>query len=156
MLTAKQERFVQELIKGKSQREAYKAAYNAERMKDSTIDNKAYILFKRGDIRARYDELMDEISRQVVVDAAYVKQLIIDTELAILQANAYDFIHGSDEEKHAKAIKNYKVDAQGRVSYEFYDKQAAINTLREMFGIGETQANSEITVTFKGLDEYAE
>ena len=38
MLTAKQEKFVQELIKGKSQREAYKEAFNCKNMKDETID----------------------------------------------------------------------------------------------------------------------
>jgi len=40
-LTAKQEKFVQELIKGKSQREAYKAAYNAKNMSENSIDVEA-------------------------------------------------------------------------------------------------------------------
>ena len=37
-LTTKQEIFVQRLIEGNSQREAYKFAYNAENMKDETIE----------------------------------------------------------------------------------------------------------------------
>ena len=40
-LTPKQEAFVQALIAGKSQREAYKEAYNAANMKDETIDVRA-------------------------------------------------------------------------------------------------------------------
>ena len=40
-LTPKQEMFVQALIAGKSQREAYKEAYNATNMKDETIDVRA-------------------------------------------------------------------------------------------------------------------
>ena len=59
-LTPKQEKFVQALIAGKSQREAYKEAYNATRMKDATIDSKAYLLFNKDYIRARYNELLEE------------------------------------------------------------------------------------------------
>lgn len=60
MLTAKQEKFVQGLVKGLSQRQAYKEAYNAENMADKTIDNEAYLLFKNPDISERYNELMQE------------------------------------------------------------------------------------------------
>ena len=53
MLTPKQEKFVQNLVKGMSQREAYKDSYNAEKMADSTIDSKACLLFKKEKVRAR-------------------------------------------------------------------------------------------------------
>lgn len=59
-LTAKQEKYVQGLVAGLSQRKAYKEAYNTERMKDATIDNNAYKLMQRDDILTRYNELMDE------------------------------------------------------------------------------------------------
>ena len=59
-LTPKQEKFVQALISGMSQREAYKEAYNAANMKDETIDNKASLLFAKGEIRNRYEELVNE------------------------------------------------------------------------------------------------
>ena len=38
MLTVKQEKFVQNIIKGMSQREAYKNSYNATKMKDNSAD----------------------------------------------------------------------------------------------------------------------
>ena len=44
-----------------SQREAYKNSYNAEKMSDKTIDNKAYAIFKKGEVRARYEELRGAI-----------------------------------------------------------------------------------------------
>ncbi len=78
MLTSKQEKFVQELIKGKSQREAYQAAYDATNMKAATIDSKACLLFKQDKIRARYDELnMSAISRDVD-DAESMRAFIIE------------------------------------------------------------------------------
>ena len=58
MLTPKQERFVQELIKGKSQREAYKIAYpSSKKWKNESIDSKASNLFKNVKVRTRYEEL---------------------------------------------------------------------------------------------------
>ena len=59
-LTTKQEIFVQRLIEGNSQREAYKFAYNCENMKDSTIDNNAYKLMQNNEILTRYQELLNE------------------------------------------------------------------------------------------------
>lgn len=66
MLTTKQEKFVQELIKGKSQREAYKAAYNCENMKDENIDSKASNLFAGGKVRARYNELIEQSANKAL------------------------------------------------------------------------------------------
>lgn len=59
-LTLKQEKYVQELIKGKSQREAYKAAYNAKNTSDKAIDVEASQLLKTGKVKTRYNELMDK------------------------------------------------------------------------------------------------
>lgn len=63
-LTPKEERFVQGLFAGLSQREAYKQAYNASKMQDNTIDNKAYILANSNEIRVRLKELQDEMKEQ--------------------------------------------------------------------------------------------
>lgn len=50
---AKQEKFVQNLVKGMSQREAYKSSYNASNMKDTTIDSNASRLFADSKVLAR-------------------------------------------------------------------------------------------------------
>ena len=59
-LTQKQEKFVQALISGKSQREAYKEAYNAANMKDTTVDKRACELLKNGKVAGRYEALKAE------------------------------------------------------------------------------------------------
>lgn len=61
-LTTKQENFVQGLVAGLSQRDAYKQAYKTDRMKDSTINVKASELAKDGKIMVRYRELLKEYS----------------------------------------------------------------------------------------------
>ena len=63
MLTMKQERYVQNLVKGMSQREAYKDAYKCK-YKDYAIDNRASELFKKGEIQVRYKELIDKANKK--------------------------------------------------------------------------------------------
>lgn len=65
-LTAKQEKYVQGLVAGLSQRKAYQAAYVTKRMKDSTIDSKASLLLKQDKVRARYDELIEEYKEEAI------------------------------------------------------------------------------------------
>ena len=69
MLTPKREKFVQNLVKGMSQREAYKNSFNAKNMKDTTIDKKASELFKKEEIRGRYDELVKRLEDTTIMDA---------------------------------------------------------------------------------------
>lgn len=69
MLTIKQEKFIQNIVQGMSQREAYKSSYNAKNMKDDTIDNKACNLFKQDKIRARYEELLKRIEDKAIMTA---------------------------------------------------------------------------------------
>ena len=59
-LTPKQEKFVQALISGMSQREAYKEAYNAANMKNEVIDVRASELLKKSKVKVRYEELVNE------------------------------------------------------------------------------------------------
>lgn len=68
MLTAKQEKFVQNLIKGMSQREAYKKAYNAK-YKDEAIDAKASALFNLDKVQIRYQELIKKSEDKAIMSA---------------------------------------------------------------------------------------
>ena len=59
-LQPKQEKFCQLYIELGNASEAYRQAYSCGKMKDETINNKAYILSKKGEIRARISELRAE------------------------------------------------------------------------------------------------
>lgn len=65
-LTTKQELFVQQLIAGQSQRQAYKQAYNAEKMTDVSIDVQASKLLKSPKVALRYRELLKEFSNMAL------------------------------------------------------------------------------------------
>ena len=63
-LTIKEEIFVQRRIEGYSQTEAYRFAFNCENMKDKTVTEKASKLMAKDNVRARYEELMDELKEK--------------------------------------------------------------------------------------------
>ena len=69
MLTAKQEKFVRNLIQGMSQREAYKNSYDAENMTDKSIDEEACRLFKDSKISTRYRELQERLDKHTIMTA---------------------------------------------------------------------------------------
>lgn len=69
MLTVKQEKFVQNIIKGMSQREAYKNSYNATKMKDNSIDTKAWELMQKVEIKERYKELLEMTKQEAIMTA---------------------------------------------------------------------------------------
>ncbi|HEQ0291666.1 terminase small subunit [Streptococcus anginosus] len=61
-LTPKQELFVQGIISGLSQRQAYRQAYKAEKMTDVAVDVQASKLLKNPKITLRYRELLKQFS----------------------------------------------------------------------------------------------
>lgn len=90
-LTDKQEKYVQELIKGKTQREAYKIAYpGSKRWKDSSIDEAASKLLKHAKVAPRYEEL-----RNRVIDKAE-KKAIVTAEQVLQELANVAFANGSD------------------------------------------------------------
>lgn len=61
-LTPKQELFVQGIISGLSQRQAYRRAYKSDKMSDEAVDVKASRIFKEAKVRLRYRELLKQFS----------------------------------------------------------------------------------------------
>ena len=69
MLTAKQEQFVQNIIKGMNQADAYRSAYNASKMTDKTIHEKASLLASNDKVRARLKELREQLASEAIMSA---------------------------------------------------------------------------------------
>lgn len=60
-MTPKEEKFAQLVASGKTQADAYRGAYDAENMKDTTIASKASIVMAKGHVRARVEALRKPI-----------------------------------------------------------------------------------------------
>lgn len=65
-LTTKQELFVQNLVAGQSQRQAYKNAYKTDRMSEQAIDVQASRLIKDPKVTLRYRELLKQFSNMAL------------------------------------------------------------------------------------------
>lgn len=76
-LTPKQEKFCQVYLETGNATEAYRQSYDAENMKDTTINRKAKGLIDQGNIRARLEELREPIRKR--------HECTIDTLLAELE-----------------------------------------------------------------------
>lgn len=148
MLTAKQEKYVQELIKGKSQREAYRIAYpNSVNWKDANVDSKASNLLKNDKVKARYNELHEGAIARTVDDAESMRAFIIETYKKIASGEICE--------------KTEEYDAEGKLirqrrTVKPSDVNNAIAKLAEYYGVAPVeQAQSDITITINGGDDYA-
>ena len=127
-LTSKQEKFIQALVAGKSQRQAYKEAYNATKMKNETIDTRACELLKNSKVKARYNELLEEHKKkalytreEMVNDLIWIKEKakedITNPKKGLRQANGTIFINAIKElgelnELYPSKKQDIKMDAK--------------------------------------------
>lgn len=69
MLTANQEQFVQNIIQGMSQADAYRSAYPKQRMSDKTLHEAASRLMSNSKVIARLTELRNELAKPSIMSA---------------------------------------------------------------------------------------
>lgn len=81
MLTAKQEKFVQSIVlDNMNLSDAYRSAYNADKMSDKTVNEKSSLLAGEDKIRARILELRQQAMTPKVMNAQKRREKL--TELA--------------------------------------------------------------------------
>ncbi len=78
MLTAKQEAFVQNIIQGMSQADAYRSAYDASKMSDKTIHERASVLAAQDKVKTRLAELRDKLANEKIMTAQERLQWLTD------------------------------------------------------------------------------
>lgn len=168
-LTVKQEKFVQELIKGKSQREAYKAAYNAKNMADNTIDVKASQLLKKDKVRARYEQLRGKVIKRTEEKAIITAEEIIKEITSIAKDDISNYLDFRTEkvfigyDKDGKPVSDYRpivdmkdsrtidtknvsqvsLGANGSFKFKMYNRDTALYKLAEIFGLNKIQQDKQ-------------
>jgi phage terminase small subunit len=126
-LTVKQEKFVQGLFQGMSQREAYKSAYNAEKMSDGVIDNKASLLAKKDEIRVRLQELQKTVAERNIVTVEWVIENLKQVAERCMQAEPVMIREGNEwvesgEYQFAHAGANRSLELIGKYLGMFTEK----------------------------------
>lgn len=69
MLTAKQEKFVQGIIEGKSQADAYREAYPKQKCSNKTIWENSSRIYNNTKVQARLKELRDQMAKPSIMSA---------------------------------------------------------------------------------------
>ena len=162
-LTQKQERFVQELIKGKSQREAYKRAYNAKNMSDNSIDVNASKLLKNTKVALRYNELRTKVVKRAEEKAIITAEEVIRGIASIAKDDIKNYLsfktgegvvgYDSDGEPiidhriivdlknsddiDTSNISEISIDSKGTFKFKRYDKDKALYKLADIMGLDE-------------------
>lgn len=142
-LNIKQEKFIQNIVKGMSQREAYKDAYNAK-YKDKAIDEKACVLFNSEKVQKRYKELKEQLEDETIMSAKERMKWLTEVVKGI-QTNTTYGENGQEYENEAYIS----------------DKMKAIDIMNKMTGEYTTNIKGNVSLSYEQVlkkvseeDEY--
>lgn len=131
MLRPKQEKFIQNIINGMSQRQAYKNAYNAK-YSDKAIDEKASTLFNSEKVQQRYKELLQQLEDKSIMSAKERMKWLTD----VIKGNIKHISYGSEGQEY---------ENEAYIS----DKMKAIDILNKMTGQYVTKFQGEVTLSYE-------
>lgn len=155
MLTSKQEKYVNNLVKGMSQRIAYRNAYpSSKKWKDETVDSKASTLLKNEKVKERYKKLIDKVNNKLeertIMNALERMKWLTD----VINGNILE-----DVPLMTKATKD-KVDTI-KCPTKIDTRLKALDTLNKMSGEYKTILGGNVEITYEealksvsGEDEY--
>ena len=141
-LTPQQEKFAQEVAKGKKLADAYRVAYpNSKNAKSKSICEMASAVAAKINVSSRIEMLREKA--EVAADVSREKLLREISRLAfsdprrlVNESGAMVPFHELDDDT-AAAISSVEVDEYGKVKYKLWDKGAAQEKLAKHLGLYE-------------------
>ncbi|MEG2050904.1 MAG: terminase small subunit [Oscillospiraceae bacterium] len=161
-ITDKQERFIQELIKGKSQREAYRTAYPNCKASNKTVDEMASKLIHNDKVNTRYNEIHDRLIKEAEDECIITAKEVLRELKRIGKADIKKYLSyktvktvvGHDEETDepiidyapvielidsdsvdGRAIQEVSISSKGVFTFKLYDKLSALDKLGKHLGL---------------------
>lgn len=180
-LTAKREKFVQELIKNKSQREAFRIAYPRSRnWKDENVDSSASNLLKNHKVATRYNELKSKVVAEAEKKCIITATEVLEELSRIATADIKDFLEfktvktvvETDKETgepiidyapvvntkdssqvDGRIIQEISINSRGVFTFKLHDKMAALDKLGKYFKLftDRIEMQAEINNPLEGL-----
>ena len=137
-LTQKQENFCLAYIRTGSPSDAYRAAYNAGKMKAQSIAVNASKLLADTNVALRVKELQSKAADLAVIDRArYIKEM---NRIAHSDVRKFYHVDGRIrlptelDDEAAACVKSFKIDEYGRVEYQLWDKPGTLVTVARIDG----------------------
>lgn len=147
-LNMRQEKFIQNIIKGMSQRQAYKDVYKSK-YSDKAIDEHASTLFNSAKVQERYKELLKELEDKAIMSAK--ERMIWLSEVINNIQREEVYVRNSEGEDVLMGSRNADLST----------KIKALDTLNKMSGEYTTNIKGNITLSYEeaikevsGNDEY--
>lgn len=145
-----EEKFVQALIEGRSQREAWKVSHPKSKATDRVVDNMASALLKKHEVSVRYKALKDEVARKAdeqadeTTDAA---ARIIAEYWRLVREDAVEYVTDEDGDGNVKSrrIRSNRTVVKG-----------ALDKLAEIYGVTADQREQSIHITFDDAEDGAD
>jgi hypothetical protein len=174
-VSVQEEIFIQELLRGNTQRKAYIKAYPKRTYwKESAIDSAASTLLKKEKVRKRYDELVVAMRAEEVEKTQWTREQSIETLRYVIDKNKQDVerIEAACEEELQGLLEQIQKDPTNAARYaQAALKQrksrrlsaihnqgivSAVAELNKMQGYNEETINMNNTVHFVGEEDIPE
>ena len=171
-LTKPQEIFIQELLKGNTQRQAYLKAYpSKKKWKESSLDTAASNLLKNAKVKTRYEQLLNNMRKKEQEKTMWTREQSIETLRYVIDVNKKDLerINKAHEEELELLQKLMQEDPENASQYlqqilkQRKSRRAsqvnnkgitdAVAELNKMQGFNEETINMNGTVIFTGEEE---
>ena len=171
-LTKPQEIFIQELLKGNTQRQAYLKAYpSKKKWKESSLDTAASNLLKHSKVKTRYEQLLNKMREKEQEKTMWTREQSIETLKYVIDVNKKDLerinkafeeelealqkLMQEDPEKAPQYLKEILKQRKLRRASQVNNKGItdAVAELNKMQGFNEETINLNGTVIFEGEEE---
>ena len=171
-LTKPQEIFIQELLKGNTQRQAYLKAYpSKKKWKESSLDSAASSLLKNEKVRTRYEQLLNKMREEETKKTMWTREQSIETLRYVIDVNKKDLerinkafeeelevlqkLMMEDPEKAPLYLQQILKQRKSRRASQVNNKGIidAVAELNKMQGFNEETINMNGTVIFTGEEE---
>lgn len=166
-ITPKQEKFAQEVASGKSQSDAYRAAFDCARSKPETIHRKASALMDDGKITARIKELQGKAADRAEITAERVLREVarlafFDIRKIFNDDGSLKKVFELDDDTAAgiAGIEAIDIGGEGQLmiskKFKVADKNAALEKLCKHLGLYAPQKvehSGGVTIAAAPLDE---
>lgn len=133
MLTPKREKFVQGIVEGMSQAEAYRSAYSTKNMSDNAIYREASELMKDPKVSQRVSELREKMMNEKIMSAQERLELL--TRIA----------KGEEHERVVRFVDGEMVEFEVPASIK--TRQTAIDLMNKMTGEYTTKVEADVNGT---------
>jgi len=149
-LTRNQELFCQGIVRGMSQADAYRTAYNTKGMKDSAIYVEACRLVDNPNIALRISALAKLTEQEFVIEVVD----LLKEAARVAFSDVRNIMKGGKllrpdqlDDDTARAVSSVKFTKDGSIEYKFWDKNSALERLYKHKGLFEIDNKQKNPVT---------